>query len=96
MLDPLEAQGRGFSHGHKKIMGVPHTTEAKLRQMFAQDDGALRESLQCALDELLRCAATIMYDSATLPAEQLGEEVLPEPFSKKTTGPESSRWRRRD
>ena len=61
VLDPLEAQGRGFSHGHKKTMGVPRTAEAKLRQMFEQDDGALRESLQCARDELLRCAATIMY-----------------------------------
>ena len=61
MLGPLEAQGRGFSHGHKKTMGVPRTAEAKLRQMFEQDDGALRENLQCARDELLRCAATIMY-----------------------------------
>ena len=42
MPDPLEAQGRGFSHGHKKTMGVPRTAEAKLRQMFEQDDGALR------------------------------------------------------
>ena len=48
VLDPLEAQGRGFSHGHKKTMGVPRTAEAKLRQMFEQDDGALRESVQCA------------------------------------------------
>ena len=83
VLDPLEAQGRGFSHGHKKTMGVPRTAEAKLRQMFEQDDGALRESLQRARDELLRCAATIMYDSATLPADQFGEKVLPEPFSKR-------------
>ena len=84
VLDPLEAQGRGFAHGHKKTMGVPRTAGAKLRQMFEQDDGALRESVQCARDELLRCAATIMYDSATLAAEQLGKQVLPEPFIQKT------------
>ena len=62
-------------------MGVPRIAEAKLRQMVEQKDGALRDTLQCARDELLRCAATILYDSATLPAEQLGKEVLPEPFS---------------
>ena len=83
VLSPLEAQGRGFSHGHKKVMGVPRTAEAKLRHMFTQEDDTLRDTLRCARDEMLRCAATIMYDSATLPAEQLGEEVLPEPFSKK-------------
>ena len=30
LLSPLEAQGRGFSHGHKKVMGVPRTDEGKL------------------------------------------------------------------
>ena len=64
-------------------MGVPHTAEGKLRHMFEQEDETLREILQCAREELLRCAATIMYDSAALPGEQLGEEVLPEPFSRK-------------
>ena len=48
MLEPLEAQGRGFSHGHKKVKGVPRITEAKMQQMFEQDDGALRETLQHA------------------------------------------------
>ena len=92
VLDPLEAQGRGFSHGHKKVMSVPRTAEAKLRQMFEQDDGALRETSQCTRDELLRCAAAIMYDSATLPAEQLGEKALPDIFIGQTTVSKSSRW----
>ena len=48
VLSSLGAQGRGFSHGHKKTMGVPRTAEAKLRQMFEQDDGALRNILQCS------------------------------------------------
>ena len=64
-------------------MGVPRASEAKLRQMFKQEDSALRETLQSARDELLQCAATIMHDSAILPDKQLGEEVLPEPFYKK-------------
>ena len=41
VLSRLEAQGRGFSHGHMKTMGVPRTAEAKLRQMSEQDGGAL-------------------------------------------------------
>ena len=54
-------------------MGVPHTVEAKLRFMFEQEDETLREILQRAREELLRCDATIMCDSAALPGEQLGE-----------------------
>ena len=42
LLSPLEAQGRGFSHGHTKVMGVPRTAEGKLRHMFEQEDEALR------------------------------------------------------
>ena len=64
-------------------MCVPHTAEAKLRHMFEQEDETLREVLQRAREELLRCASTIMYDSAALPGEQLGEEVPPELFSRK-------------
>ena len=43
-LGPLEAQGRGFTHGHKKVMGAPRTAEAKLRHVFAQEDDALRDT----------------------------------------------------
>ena len=39
--------------------------------------------LQAARNKLMECAATIMYDSAVLPAKQHEEKVLPEPFSKK-------------
>ena len=83
LLSPLEAQGRGFSHAHTKVMGVPRMAEGKVRHMFEQEDDMLRELLQRAREELLLCTATIMYDSAALPGEQLGEEVLPEPFSRK-------------
>ena len=37
--------------------------------------GNLRESV-------LQAAASIQYDTATLPARQFGQEVPPEPFSK--------------
>ena len=61
LLSPLEAQGRGFSHGHTKVMGVPHTAEGKLRHMFEQEDEALREILQRGrsfCDALLRSCTT--------------------------------------
>ena len=65
-------------------MGIPRTSEDKLRQMFAKEGAAELESiLQAARNKLLECAATIMYDSAVMPAKQHGEKVLPEPFSKK-------------
>ena len=84
MLEPLEAQGRGFGHGHKKVVGVPRASEEKLRRMFAEEnEGELKSMLNRAREKLLECVATVMYDSAVLPAEQLGEKVLPEPFSKK-------------
>ena len=33
-LKPLEAQGRGFTHGHEKIISVPQTRAARLKQLF--------------------------------------------------------------
>ena len=61
---------------------MPRASEAKLQEMFKQDDDTLRETLGRVRDELLQCAATIMFDSAALPGEQVGEQVLPEPLSK--------------
>ena len=60
------------------MTGVAHTAEAKLRFMFEQDE-TLREIWRGA--PAMRC--NDMCDSAALPGEQLGEEVLPEPFSRK-------------
>ena len=74
-------------------MGVPHTAKGKLQDMFEQDDQTLREILQCAREELLRCAATIRYDSVALPGEQLGEEMLPEPFLKEAASAKPPQWR---
>ena len=44
VLCPLESQARGFEHGHKKVLGVPRASEAKLQEMFKQDDDTLRET----------------------------------------------------
>ena len=87
LISPLESQGRGFSHGHKKVMGVPTCRASVLQKMFRGDTKKDAAELQACMsrmrDALLEAAATIQYDSATLCAEQLGQEVLREPFSKK-------------
>ncbi len=38
-LKPLEAQGRGFTHGHGKIISVPRTRAARLKQLFTKAAG---------------------------------------------------------
>ena len=32
-LKPLEAQGRGFSHDHEKVISVPRTRAARLKKI---------------------------------------------------------------
>ena len=53
-----------------------------MRKLFEQSDDALQETLRSLRDQVVECAATIMYDCAAKPGEQVGETVLPEPFSK--------------
>ena len=65
-------------------MGVPRASEDKLRRLFSMENEVeLMNLLHGAREKLLECAATIMYDCALLPAKQLDEKVLPEPFSRK-------------
>ena len=35
-LKPLEGQGRGFAHGHEKIISVPRTSAARLKRLFTR------------------------------------------------------------
>ena len=37
LLMPLEAQGRGFAHGHKKIIALPNYSAASLVKLFQAD-----------------------------------------------------------
>ena len=83
MLEPLEAQGRGFAHGHKKITGVPCSRAATLRQWFAKEDAELKAFMVKLRRDVLCAAETLQYDSATELARQLHVDVLPEPFSRK-------------
>ena len=49
-LKPLEAQGRGFEHGHEKLMCVPRARAARLKELFTRSAAAAEH----AEDELAR------------------------------------------
>ena len=66
-MKPLEAQGRGFTHGHEKAISVPRTTAAKLKDRFtaaATEHRPLRSSISvppskaATLKELFTAHAT--------------------------------------
>ena len=86
-LKPLEAQGRGFTHGHEKIISVPRTRAARLKQWFRQaaatehGEDELSRWCQQARQAVLQAACTLQYDSAVLSGTQLGVPLRPEPFS---------------
>jgi HAMP domain-containing protein len=85
-LKPLEAQGRGFTHGHEKIISMPRTRAARLKQLFTaaateHGEDELTRWCQQARDAVLQAACTLQYDSAVLPGIQLGVTLRPEPFS---------------
>ena len=82
LIAPLEAQGRGFEHAHKKVTGVPSTKIAELEKLFQESDDTLKDWMVSMRDAVLKAADTIQYESAIRPAQQLNVEVLPEPFSK--------------
>ena len=83
MIEPLEAQGRGFSHGHKKTTGVPASRVANLKRLFAEQDSQLQVFMSKLRAEVLRAAETLQYDSATEVARQLSVDVPAEPFTRK-------------
>ena len=85
-LKPLESQGRGFTHGHEKVISVPQTKAARLEELFAasateQGEYELTKWCEQAREALLQAAESLQYDSATLSGKQLGVELLPEPFT---------------
>ena len=86
-LKPLVAQGRGFTHGHEKIISVPRTRAARLKQLVTNaaatehgEDELSRWSQQ-AREAVLQAACTLQYDSAVYSGAQLGVTLRPEPFT---------------
>ena len=87
-VKPLEAQGRGFEHGHEKVVSVPRTRAARLKELFSQSAAAaehaedeLSRFCKAARQELLRAACSLQHDSAVVSGRQLGVPLRPEPFS---------------
>ncbi len=85
---PLESQGRGYTHGHEKPasviepMGVDRLCDLLDPAVEADEaDKRIDEWCRRAREEGLEACATLQYDSAALPAQQLGVDVGPEPFS---------------
>ena len=82
LLMPLEAQGRGFAHGHKKVISLPNDSAAKLQTLFAKDGLAMQAAVKQMRQQIVDAVSVVQYDTATLPAQQLGVAVPPEPFSR--------------
>ena len=75
---PLEAQGRGFTHGHGKGHSVLGATLRWLRRGIA---GGLEKAVKTLREGLLRAAATTQYDSARETGRQMQVDVPKEPFT---------------
>ena len=103
LLKVIEAQARGFAHGHRKVHSSPDGLESleKCLENIVREIQALEQSDSASQPEeevvermveqetasynnrLMASASTRQYESARLPARQLGHDVLPEPFSAK-------------
>ena len=87
-LKPLEAQGRGFTHGHEKIISVPKIRAARLYELFtkaascSETPNELTAWVRRGREAILQAASTLQYDSAVHSGAQLGVTLRPEPFSK--------------
>mgnify|MGYP003323513258 CR=1 FL=1 len=77
---PLEAQGRGFTHGHGKGHAVVGPTIKWLRKAVTS---GLMPEVQNLRQALLDTAVTVQYDAAREPARQLGVDLRPEPFTRR-------------
>ena len=82
-MEPFEAQARGFTHGHRKVYGVPEPMGPEMLSMFQETSAAkpLTDFLAEAGKALVRCASTLQYEAATLPAKQMQQAVPPERFT---------------
>jgi len=77
---PLEAQGRGFVHGHAKGHSII-TPGMKWLRSVRHD---LAEAVRSLRQSLLSTAATVQYEAANEPARQMGVGIIaPEPFTER-------------
>ena len=103
LFKAIEAQQRGFAHGHGKVHSIPDGTRGLMQCLedVLGEINALRETsggehpAQEKVDaiveshtesynkKLIESASTRQYESATLPAKQLGLILPDAPFSEK-------------
>ena len=81
LQQPLEAQGRGFSHGHAKGHSRVGAGIRWVRGTLRGQEGELLGAVKRLRRRLLGAAATVQYESAREPGVQLGVSVAPEPFT---------------
>jgi len=96
--EPCEAQARGFTHGRRKVYGIPEPMGPEMLRQFqaisaakpenaagigdsATAASALTEFLAEASKALVRCASSLQYEAATLPARQMQQKVPAEKFT---------------
>ena len=99
----IEAQARGFAHGHGKVHSIPDGTRGLLQCLAdvtkeiealqatgggaqpAEDvvESIVQAKTQAYNQALIASASTRQYESATLPAKQLGNILPASPFSEK-------------
>ena len=83
-LEPFESQERGFQHGHRKKYAIPKSQEAEIIEQFKKpDQSGLYKLLEECKAALISCAETLQYEASTLPAQQMGQSVPPEKFTRK-------------
>ena len=87
-MEPLEAQARGFTHGHRKVYGIPEAMSANVLREFQEfsagkPDVNPSDFFTESKRALIECAATLQYEAATLPATQLEQDVPAEKFTQR-------------
>ena len=82
VLMPLEAQGRGFAHGHKKVISLPNYSSSILERLFREDSTTLQAALVQMRRQIVDAVGTVQYDTATQPGQQLGVALPVEPLTK--------------
>ena len=81
LQQPLEAQGRGFSHGHAKGHSRVGAGIRWVQGTLRGQGGELLGAVKLLRRRLLGAAATVQCESAREPGLQLGVSVAPEPFT---------------
>ena len=98
-LKPLEAQGRGFTHGHEKIISVPRTRAAQLKQLFAAtatEHGEDELSRWCQQTRFCgpRALCNMILQCSLEPSSESHCDQNPSQFNNRSAAGSMAKWRR--